>query len=149
MRSMARRSFSKGCVVTPCAELVEPQIIKLEKKVGGGAQFCQTQAVYDPQAFEAFMKRVEHIKIPILVGIVLLKSAGMAKYMNNNVPGVVVPPKIIKRLADAPKKEIEKVSIEIAGELISQMKPMCQGAHIMPLGWDHCVPAVIQAAGLS
>jgi len=141
--------FFKGCCVTPCADEVEPQIIKLEKKVEAGAQFCQTQAVYDPKAFEDFMKKIEHIKIPVLVGIVVLKSAGMAKYMNNFVPGVVVPKKIIKRLSDAPKKDREKVSIEIAGELIRDMKDMCQGAHIMPLGWDHTVPGILEAAGVA
>jgi len=140
--------FFKGCCVTPCADEVEPQIIKLEKKVEAGAQFCQTQAVYDPKAFEDFMKKIEHIKIPILVGIVLLKSSGMAKYMNANVPGVVVPDKIIKRMAEAPKADRKKVSIEIAAELIREMKPMCQGVHIMPLGWDDCVPPLLEQAEL-
>jgi len=139
--------FFKGCVVTPCTEEVAPQILKLEKKVAAGAQFVQTQAVYDPAAFEAFMKRIRHIKVPILVGIVLLKHAGMAKYMNANVPGVIVPEPIIKRLAAADKKELRKVSVQIAGELIRDMKGLCHGAHIMPLGWDSEIPNVIAAAG--
>jgi len=138
--------FFKGCVVTPCTEEVAPQIIKLEKKVEAGAQFVQTQAVYDPDAFEDFMNKVGHVNVPILVGIVLLKGAGMARYMNKNVPGVVVPDSIIKRLADADKPDVPKVSVEIAGELIRKMRSMCRGAHIMPLGWDHHVPAVIEAA---
>jgi len=141
--------FFKGCVVTPCAEEVEPQIIKLEKKVAAGAEFVQTQAVYDPKAFERFMRSIEHIKVPILVGIVMLKTAGMAKYMNSSVPGVKVPPEIIDRMAKAAKEDRQKVSIEICGELIRKMKPMCRGAHLMTLGWDHCVPAIIQAAGLA
>ena len=141
--------FFKGCCVTPCAEEVEPQIIKLEKKVEAGAQFVQTQAVYDPAAFEKFMKRISHIKVPVLVGIVMLKTAGMAKYMNSSVPGVVVPDATIKRLADASKEDRQKVSIDICGELIRQMKDCCQGAHLMTLGWDHCVPSIIQAAGLA
>ena len=141
-------TFFKGCCVTPCAEVVEPQIIKLEKKVEAGAQFVQTQAVYDPASFETFMRKVEHLKAPILVGIVMLKSAGMAKYMNRSVPGVQVPEAIIKRMADAAKEDREKVSVEICGELIREMKPMCRGAHLMTLGWDHCVPDIIAAAGL-
>jgi len=141
--------FFKGCCVTPCADEVEPQIIKLEKKVEAGAQFVQTQAVYDPAAFEAFMKRIEHIQVPVLVGIVMLKNAGMAKYMNRSVPGVVVPKAIVKRMADAPKKDRARVSVEICGELIRAMKPFCQGAHLMTLGWDRHVPAIIEAAGLS
>jgi len=141
--------FFKGCCVTPCADEVEPQVIKLEKKVEAGAQFVQTQAVYDPAAFEAFMRRIEHLKVPVLVGIVMLKSAGMAKYMNRSVPGVVVPEEIVKKLDAAAKEDRQKVSIEICGKLIRDMKPLCQGAHLMTLGWDHCVPGIIQAAGLA
>ena len=141
--------FFKGCCVTPCADEVEPQIIKLEKKVEAGAQFVQTQAVYSPRAFEEFMTRIEHIKVPVLVGIVMLKNAGMAKYMNRSVPGVSVPKKIIQRLDECDKKDRAKVSVEICGALIRAMKPFCQGAHLMTLGWDRYVPAIIQAAGLA
>jgi 5,10-methylenetetrahydrofolate reductase len=140
--------FFKGCCVTPCADEVEPQIIKLEKKVAAGAQFVQTQAVYDPKAFESFMKRIEHIKVPILVGIVMLKTAGMAKYMNRSVPGVVVPKELIKELADVDKKERAKVSVKICGRLVREMKDMCQGAHLMTLGWDKYVPDILAEAGL-
>jgi 5,10-methylenetetrahydrofolate reductase len=141
--------FFKGCCVTPCADEIGPQVLKLEKKVAAGAQFVQTQAVYDPAAFERFMKAIAHVKVPVLVGIVMLKNAGMARYMNSSVPGVSVPESIIKRLTAAPKEAREQVSIEICGELIRQMKGLCQGAHLMTLGWDHCVPGIIQAAGLA
>lgn len=141
--------FFKGCCVTPCADEVEPQIIKLEKKVAAGAQFIQTQAVYDSNSFETFMKQIEHIKVPVLVGIVLLKSAGMAKYMNRSVPGVQVPDALIQRLTDCEKEDRQKVSIEIAAELVREMKPLCQGAHLMTLGWDNCVPAIVAQAGLA
>ncbi len=141
--------FFKGCCVTPCAEEVAPQIIKLEKKVAAGAQFVQTQAVYEPARFEKFMKSIEHLKVPVLVGIVMLKTAGMAKYMNRGVPGVSVPDELIQRLGDCAKEDRQKVSIEICGELISSMKDFCQGAHLMTLGWDHCVPGIIAAAGLA
>jgi 5,10-methylenetetrahydrofolate reductase len=141
--------FFAGCCVTPCAEDVEMQVIKMEKKVAAGAQFVQTQAVYDPAAFEGFMKRIAHLKTPVLVGIVLLKSAGMAKYMNSSVPGVSVPDALIKRLTDCAKDDREKVSVDICGELIRAMKPLCQGAHLMTLGWDHLVPDIIKSAGLA
>jgi 5,10-methylenetetrahydrofolate reductase len=140
--------FFKGCCTTPCSPDPEAQIIKLEKKAAAGAQFVQTQAVYDPATFEKFMKRIEHIKIPVLVGIVVLKSAGMAKYMNRSVPGVQVPDVIIKELAAAPKDGLKKVSAAIAARLVRQMKPMCQGAHLMTLGWDDLVPDIIAQAGL-
>jgi len=142
-------TFFTGCCVTPCADEVEPQILKLEAKVAAGAQFVQTQAVYDPAAFEDFMKRIEHIDVPVMVGIVLLKSAGMAKYMNANVPGVQVPDALTQRLADADKEDRRKVSVEIAAELVRAMKPLCQGAHLMTLGWDMCVPDIIAQADLA
>ncbi len=140
--------FFAGCCVTPCAEDVEMQVIKLEKKVAAGARFVQTQAVYAPAAFETFIRQIEHLKVPVLVGIVVLKSAGMAKYMNSSVPGVSVPDALIKRLTDCSKEDREKVSVEICGELIRAIKPLCQGAHLMTLGWDHLVPEIIAAAGL-
>jgi 5,10-methylenetetrahydrofolate reductase len=99
--------------------------------------------------FEKFMKRIEHLKVPVMLGIVVLKSAGMAKYMNSSVPGINVPDDIIKRLSEAAKEDRQKVSIEICGELISKMKDLCQGAHLMTLGWDHCVPDIIKAAGIT
>jgi 5,10-methylenetetrahydrofolate reductase len=140
-------SFFKGAVVTPCADPLEPQIIKMEKKIFAGAEFFQTQAVYDIGLFEKFIKEVSHLNIPILVGIVLLKSAGMAKFMNENVAGVFVPDELIKEMS-VPKEDRRKKSVEIAARLIKQMKDMCQGIHLMPLGWDKEVPLVIEAAGL-
>ncbi len=140
--------FFKGCCTTPCGKNPDAQIIKLEKKVEAGAQFVQTQAVYDPAAFEQFMKKIEHLKVPVLVGIVVLKSAGMAKYMNRSVPGVQVPDGIIRQMAETAKEDRKKVSAEIAGRLVREMKPMCQGAHLMTLGWDDLVPDIITNAGL-
>jgi methylenetetrahydrofolate reductase (NADPH) len=139
--------FFKGCCVTPCAEEVEPQIIKLRKKVEAGAQFVQTQAVYDPAAFESFMRKIEGIGVPILVGIVVLKSAPMAKYMNASVPGVSVPEPLIARLAATPKEGRKPVATEIAADLIRTLRPMCQGAHLMTLGWDDLVPEIIAQSG--
>jgi 5,10-methylenetetrahydrofolate reductase len=140
--------FFKGCVVTPCADFVEPQLLKLEKKVEVGAQFCQTQAVYEPDAFEKFMNEVarRNIRIPIMVGIVVLKGLGMAKYMNANVPGVHVPDDMMKELSETDKADLKKKAVELSARLIRQMKPMCQGAHIMPLGWDDTVGPIVDAA---
>jgi 5,10-methylenetetrahydrofolate reductase len=138
--------FTLGAVVNPGAEPLEPQIIKLEQKVEAGAQFIQTQAVYDVAAFERFVRAASHIEVPILVGIVLLKSAGMAKYMNRNVAGVFVPDPLIQEMAEAPDKVA--ASVDIAARLIKELGPMARGAHIMPIGWDKHVPKVLDAAGL-
>ena len=141
--------FFRGAVVSPCADPVEPQIIKLEKKVEVGAQFIQTQAVYDVKQFEDFMNRIKHLKVPVLVGMVLLKSPAMAKFMNENVAGISVPDSIIKEMADVDKKDRRKKSVEITARLIRGMKDMCQGVHMMPLGWTSEVPKVIEEAGLA
>jgi len=140
--------FCLGAVANPGADPLEPQIIKMEAKVEAGAEFFQTQAVYDVRKFEDFIKEAEHIKVPIMVGIVLLKSAGMARFMNANVAGVSVPDKFIKIMAEASKEERPRKSIEIAASLIKEMKGMCQGVHIMSLGWDKHVPSVLEAAEL-
>jgi 5,10-methylenetetrahydrofolate reductase len=138
--------FCLGAVVTPGAEPLEPQIIKMEKKVKAGAQFFQTQAVYEPRQFEEFIKAVEHLGVPIMLGIVLLKSAGMARFMNRSVAGVHVPEPLIDEMADASDR-VEK-SVEIAARLINEMKDMCQGVHIMAIGWEKRVPTVLATAGL-
>jgi methylenetetrahydrofolate reductase (NADPH) len=140
--------FFLGAVVSPCYEPLELQIIKMEKKIEAGAKFFQTQAVYDLEKFEEFMKRIEKYKVPILGGIVLLKSAGMAKYMNENVAGVSVPEKYIKMMAEAKKEDRVKVSLKIGAELIKGMKGLCQGIHIMPLGWDKYVPELLSLSNL-
>jgi methylenetetrahydrofolate reductase (NADPH) len=138
--------FCLGAVVSPGADPVEPQIIKMEKKVKAGAQFFQTQAVYEPEKFKEFMKAIAHLNVPVLVGIVLLKSAGMARFMNKNVAGVHVPDNLIEEMDGA--EDRAKKSIEIAARLIKEMKPLCQGVHIMAIGWEKKVPEVLDAAGL-
>lgn len=140
--------FCVGAVVNPGAEPLEPQIMKMEKKIRAGARFFQTQAVYDIKAFERFIGNVKHLKTTVLAGIVLLKSAGMARYMNENVAGVFVPDELIEEMARASKEDRPKKSIEIAARLIKQLKDLCQGVHIMPIGWDKMVPLVLDAAGL-
>jgi 5,10-methylenetetrahydrofolate reductase len=138
--------FCLGAVVNPGADPIEPQIIKMEKKLEAGAEFFQTQAVYDVKVFEDFLSKIKHLKTTILAGIVLLKSAGMAKYMNKNVAGVFVPDNLIKEMEETKDKSAK--SIEIAARLIKELKPMCDGIHIMPIGWDKKVPLVLEAAGL-
>jgi len=117
--------FCLGAVVNPGADPLEPQIIKME-----------------------FIRATEHIKVPIMVGIVLLKSAGMARFMNANVAGVFVPDELINIMAKASKEERPRKSMEIAVSLIKQMKGMCQGVHLMPLGWDKYVPRILEEAEL-
>ena len=93
-----------------------------------------------------FMKRVERFNIPILAGVIPLKSAGMARFMNKNVAGVFVPEELINKMAGAEDKVA--AGIEIAANLIKDLKDICHGVHIMAIGWEKKVPAILYAAGL-
>jgi methylenetetrahydrofolate reductase (NADPH) len=139
-------SFFLGAVVTPAAEPVEPQIIKMKKKIEAGAKFFQTQAVYEPDKFESFMSRVQGFNTPVIAGIVILKSAAMARFMNTSVAGISVPDSIIHEMEETSKEDRRKKAVEISARIIRQVKPLCQGVHIMPLGWDDLVPEVIKEA---
>jgi len=138
--------FCVGAVVNPGADPLEPQILKMEKKIEAGVDFFQTQAIYDIKTFEHFLSKTKHLKVTILAGIVLLKSANMARYMNKNVAGVFVPDGLINEMEQAKVKA--KQSIEIASRIIKVLKPMCRGIHIMPIGWNKIVPDVLDASGL-
>ena len=138
-----------GAVVNPGADTeaaLELQLIKMEKKIEAGARFFQTQAIYDPAAFAKFMKRAEGFKVPVLAGIIPLKSAGMARFMNKNVAGVFVPEELVSKMDTAEDKT--QMGIEIAANLIKDLKDICQGVHVMAIGWEKKVPAVLDAAGL-
>ena len=142
-------TFFPGAVVTPAGDPLEPQLIKMEKKVNAGARFFQTQAVYDSAQFHEFMKQAETFGAPVLLGIVVLKNAGMANYMNKFVAGVSVPQELIDELkADPEKTKSGQTGVEIAARTIRECKDCCQGVHIMPLGWDDKVPAILDLAGL-
>jgi len=140
--------FCAGAIVTPEADPLEPQLIKFEKKIDLGAEFFQTQAVYDLDNFRDFMEFARKFKPKILAGIILLVSARMAKFMNNNVPGVFVPQTLIDELASAPKGTALKKGIEIAGRMIRQIREekLCDGVHIMAIGKEEVVPDILAAA---
>lgn len=140
--------FCMGAVVNPGADPLEPEIMKMALKVKAGARFFQTQAVYDVGQFKNFLYEVRKndINTTIMAGIVLLKSAGMARFMNKNVAGVFVPDELIKEMEETKDKSAR--SIEIAARLIKELKGLCQGIHIMPIGWDRKVPLVLEAAGI-
>jgi len=143
--------FCAGAIVTPEANPLEPQLVKFEKKVEGGAEFFQTQAIYDLEKFAKFMEYAHKFPVKILAGIILLVSARMAKYMNENVPGVFVPQDLIDELSSAPKGEALKKGIEIAGRMIATLKKesICDGVHVMAIGREEVVPDILKAAGLA
>ncbi len=141
--------FFPGAVVNPGANTdagFELQLIKMEKKINAGARFFQTQAVYEPDRFYKFMKRVEGFKVPVLAGVIPLKSVGMARFMNKNVAGVFVPEELIQKMAKAEDKT--QTGIQIAADLIKGLKDICQGVHLMAIGWEKKVPQILDATGL-
>jgi len=141
--------FYPGAVVNPGADTeaaLEMQIIRMEKKIEAGARFFQTQGIFDLDLFERFMKRIEGFKMPVLGGVILLKSAGMARFMNKNVAGVFVPEPLIKEMEET--KDKVKTSVKIAAKLIKGLKDICQGVHIMAIGWEKRIPMVMEEAGL-
>jgi len=141
--------FLPGAVVNPGADTeaaLDLQIIKMEKKIEAGAQFFQTQAIYDIDRFEKFMRRIEGSRTRILGGVILLKSAGMARFINKNVAGVFVPEYLIKEMSET--KDKVKTSIKIAARLVRELKDLCHGVHIMAIGWEKRVPQVLDEAGL-
>jgi 5,10-methylenetetrahydrofolate reductase len=142
--------FCAGAIVTPEAQPIEPQLIKFEKKVEAGAEFFQTQAIYDLENFTKFMQYARQFPVKVLAGIVLLSSARMAKFMTENVPGIFVPQNLIDELASAPKGEVLAKGIEIAGRMIAALKKdsICDGVHIMAIGREEVVPDILTAAGL-
>jgi len=142
--------FCAGAIVTPEAEPLDPQIIKFEKKVEAGAEFIQTQAVYDLDNFKGFMEYARQFPVKILAGIILLTSAPMARFMNKNVAGVNVPQDLIDEMASAPKGRAIEKGIDIAARLISRImkERLCDGVHIMAIGREELVPDIMAAAGL-
>lgn len=138
--------FFIGACVTPEADPIEPQIIKMEKKVEAGAEFFQTQAVYDAKKFADFMSMVQYMNVPILAGIVVLRSAAMGRFMNEKAAGIRVPDGIIDEMEKASDKAAK--GVEIAARTISEMKGLCQGVHIMTIGQEKRTSYIIDAAGL-
>lgn len=136
-----------GGAANPIVDDLEIERQKTEKKIELGCEFFQTQAVFDPALYEKFVSKMKHIKRPFIVGIIVLKSAKMAQFMNDHIPGIKVPGSLIQEIDGAPDKR--KKAIEIAARLIKALKPMAQGFHVMPIGWGDVVPEILEAAGLT
>ena len=141
-----------GAVANPFADPFEYRVSRLAKKVKAGADFIQTQAVYDVPKFARWMEMLTERgldkKVHILAGVIPVRSAGMARYMRDYVPGVTVPDEIVTRMekADNPKEE----GVRIVLEIIEQLKDMpgVHGIHIMAVNWEDIVPEIVQKSGL-
>ena len=141
--------FAKGAVVSPISDSVDAQLAKMERKVMAGCDYFQTQAVFEPEKFIAFMERAKQFGVPVQLGVIIPKNVGMCKFMNNNVAGVHVPDEMLDELrADKEKTKAGITGVEIAARIIRECKPYCQGVHIMALGWESKIPALLEQAGL-
>ena len=139
--------FAKGAVVSPISDSVDAQLAKMERKVMAGAEYFQTQAVFEPEKFIAFMEKAKQFGKPVQLGVIIPKSAGMAKFMNKNVAGVHVPQWMIDELAaDKEKAKAGITGVELAAKVIKECRPYCQGLHIMALGWEAKVPELLKLA---
>ena len=141
--------FAKGAVVSPISDSVDAQLAKMERKVMAGADYFQTQAVFEPEKFIKFMETAKQFGKPVQLGVIIPKSAGMAKFMNRNVAGVHVPDHMIEALAaDKERAKAGITGVEIAAQIIRECRPYCQGVHIMALGWESKVPELLKLAGI-
>jgi len=144
----SRPDFFAGAGIsirTESEEALKSEIAKMERKVTAGAKFFQTSPVYDIGSFEKFIKMVEHFRVPIIGGIMPLKSASMARFMNKNIDNISVPEELITEIEST--RDRVKTSIAIAARLIRELKGICQGIYLMPAGWEKNIPAVLDAAG--
>jgi methylenetetrahydrofolate reductase (NADPH) len=140
--------FYIGATVTPESKPIEPQLLKFEKKIRAGARFFQTQAIYDIENFSRFMDYARKFDVKIMAGLVLLVSAGMAKYMNKNVPGIFVPENLVDEMSSTEKGKGLAKGVEIAGRMIRQLREqkICDGVHIMAIGREGVIPDILAAA---
>ena len=140
--------FCVGTQINAAAKghVLDLEVMDMEKKIRMGVDFFFTNSIYDVSLFEPFVKKVAHFKVPIIAGITLLKSVGMARYVNKHVEGASIPDSIIDQLMKASDKQ--KASIEIAGGLIKELRPLCQGVQIIPIGWEKQIPALLDYVGL-
>jgi len=144
-----RPKFFVGATVSPSPgreAALELQLIRMEKKIAAGARFFLTQPVYDVAAFSRFMKRAASFGIPILAGVLPLKSASMARFINKNLPGVFVPEPLIEEIGGAPDRV--QASLGQCARLVQELREFCQGVHFIPAGWERKVPMILEAARL-
>jgi methylenetetrahydrofolate reductase (NADPH) len=141
-----------GAAANPFAEPFEWRVHRLAKKVAAGADFVQTQCIYDMKRFREWMKQAQDMglteKISILAGVTPLKSGGMARYMAKNVSGIIIPDEIIDRIVKAPKPAEE--GIKLCVEQIEELREMkgIRGVHIMAIEWEHRMPEIVERAKL-
>jgi len=142
-------TFAKGAVVSPCSDSVELQLEKMARKVEAGAEFFQTQAVFEPERFIRFMEKAKQFGVPVMLSVIIPKSAGMANFLNKNIAGISIPPELIEELkADKEKAASGVTGVGIVARIIRECREFCHGVHIMSMGWESKIPYLLETAGL-
>ena len=145
--------FYIGAAANPFADPFEFRVIRLAKKVAAGADFIQTQIVYNVDKFAEWMKRARdkglHERVKILAGVAPIKSVGAARYMKTRVPGMDVPDDVIERLRRVPKEQVPKEGVKLCVDIINRVSQIegVAGIHIMAIEWEEVVPEIVEAAG--
>jgi 5,10-methylenetetrahydrofolate reductase len=135
--------FCLGVFASIAPGVDEKQVSDLKEKIAAGASFVQTQPIYDADALARFLQATGKLNVPVIVGHMMLKSASMARFMNSNLPGVKVPEPLIHELEGVTREHIVEKSIQLSVDLLKQLKPMCQGFHFIPAGWERYVGNVV------
>ncbi len=140
----AATNLALGAVVNPGFEPLDLQLLKMEKKIEQGAEFFQTQAVFESAIFESFVRKAEGFGVPIMYGLLIVKSPQMAHYINENISGITVPNWLVRELEGVPPEGYKEKATEITLKLAQEMGSMVQGIHFMPLGWSDVIPPVVR-----
>jgi len=151
-------AFYLGATLNPNADPMELQVWRVEKKRDAGAQFFQTQAIYDTSRLEAFMEQIEPLGVKVLAGLIPLKGPKMATFMNERIPGIKIPKGFIERLeqagdglkGDEKREAVRSEGLKIAAETIRRVRDIrgISGIHIMAIGWEESIPELVRATGL-
>lgn len=138
-----------GAAVSPLSDFSGPGLIQFKNKVEAGARFLQTQAVFDPEPFKQFMEMARQSSVKVIAGVLFLRSVKMAEYVNAHIPGIRVPDHFIERLARAGKEGAVAAGIDITLEVITSVRGLCDGVHLMAIGAEEQIPTILERAGLT
>ena len=139
-------TFVAGAVVNPGARDLDREMERMGSKIDLGASFFQTQAVYETESFERFMNKAQVFGVPVIAGLIVLKSGNMARYLNKHLPGVFVPEGLIAQIDGSDDRV--RSSVEISARIIEEVRSMCRGVHIMAMGWETKIPQILKSAGI-
>jgi 5,10-methylenetetrahydrofolate reductase len=138
-----------GATANPGATDLEAEAVNTRRKIDAGAQFLQTQAVYERATLERWLEAVKPDGVAILAGIIPLKSAKMGAWLNGNVPGIRVPDALLQEMQGVAGTDGEIArGVDIAARTIRDIQKLCAGVHVMALGWEAHIPAILEASGL-